>query len=89
MARIHLATYGSFSTERGLKTPLVFLFMLSDGTGSANIIYYEPIVCKSVKRSVMTAEVQALILGFYRAYTIQEKLSDHIGGKLNIAPYVD
>ena len=60
-----------------------------DKHNACNIIHYASNRCKRVCRSVMAAEVHALILGFDYAYLIQNMLHEILGWTMEIEGITD
>lgn len=62
-----LFTDSFFAKAKNLKSQLGLVLALVDNEGKANIIHYGSSRCKRISRSVMKAEIFALIYGFDNA----------------------
>ena len=87
--KLMLFTDASFANADRLKSQLGFVVVLSDETGKANILHYGSTKCKQVARSVMAAELHALLYGFDNSYMAQSMLQDVLGQEICIDAYVD
>lgn len=65
--RLLLFTDASFANANKLKSQLGFFGVLCDKHGRGNIVHYGSTTCKRVARSVMSAELHALVYGFDNA----------------------
>lgn len=63
--------------------------MISDKERHTNLIHYGTYRCKLVTRSMMAAEVNALILGFDQASVMRDLLREFLGRRVDIPAYVD
>ena len=88
-ARINLFTDAAFANGENLTSQIGFLVILSDGSNAANILHYGSSKCKRVTRSVLAAELMALVHGFDQAFVIQHTLHEILGRNLPIDAYVD
>lgn len=86
---IKLVTGPSFPTVKGLRSQLGYIIMVADDEANANIVHYGLRRWKRIKRSVMATEVHAMIRRFDQPYTILNQLSEIIGRKVDIHPFVD
>lgn len=59
-----LVTDASFDNSGDFKNPLGFDILMKDITGVSNIVHYASTRCRRVTRSILEAEVHALVLGF-------------------------
>jgi hypothetical protein len=70
--RVVLHTNASFANADGMKSQLGFVIMLVDGKNNANIVHYASRRCTRVTRSVLAAELYALVLGFDHSVLVRE-----------------
>ena len=87
--RLVLFTYASFANAKGLKSQIGFVLVLADDSGDANIIHYGSSRCKRVTRSVMAAEIHALVYGFDNAYVARDMLEELLAKQVHIDSYVE
>ena len=87
--KIVVLTDASFANAEGLKSQLGYLILLVDDTGRCNVLHYGSNRCRRIARSVMAAEIQALILGFDYAYLIKDQLDEILGRDVKIEAVVD
>lgn len=83
-ARLVLLTDASFASAEGIKSQLVYLPLLIDASGTANVIYFGSNMCQRIARSVMEAEVQALVLGFDYAFYVKDHVDALLGRRLDL-----
>ena len=87
--RLVLMTDASFANAQGMKRQLGYLIMLVDDEGNCNIVHYGSNRCKRVARSVMAAEIQALVLGFDYAYVVKDLIEEILGRTIMLDAMVD
>ena len=87
--RLALFTDASFANTERLKSQIAFVLILVDGYCTANILHYGSAACNRVTRSVMAAELLALVHGFDIAYVLQQMLQDILGKSIPIDGYLD
>lgn len=87
--RLVLMTDASFANAQGMKSQLGYLIMLVDDEGNCNIVHYGSNRCKRVARSVMAAEIQALVLGFDYAYVVKDLIEEILGRTIMLDAMVD
>lgn len=63
--KVIIATDASFANARGNEIQLRYIDQILDEEGTSNIFHYGSNSFKFIEMSVMAAEVQALVLGFY------------------------
>jgi hypothetical protein len=68
-------TDASFANAEVYKSQLVFVICLADARPNADIAHFGSQKCKRVTRSVMAAELHALIVGFDNAIIIRRMIS--------------
>lgn len=88
-ARIVLMTDASFANAKGFRTQLGYLILLADDEGRCNIIHYGSNRCKRIARSVMAAEIQALVLGFDFAFVIRDMVEELTRRSVPIEAIID
>lgn len=71
-----LFTDASFGNTDNYKSELGFVLQLVDKSNTANIIHYGSMRCNRVTRSVLAAELYALIYGFANAFIVQSALEE-------------
>jgi len=87
--RLTLFTDASFANTDRLKSQLGFVLSLTDSNNRSNIVHYGSSSCKRVTRSVMAAELHALIYGFDNAYLVRDILEEVLQQKIEIDGYLD
>jgi len=87
-AKLSLFTDASFANTDKHRSQMGFVLVIGDDEKS-NIIHYGSSSCKRVTRSVMAAELHALIYGFDSAYLARDILQELLGLRLDIDAYVD
>lgn len=87
--RIVLFTDASFGNKRDLSSQMGFLIVIVDRADNANILHYGSQKCRRVTRSVMAAEVLALVHGFDNDYVVKHTLCELLGKELPIDVFVD
>lgn len=87
--RLMLFTDASFANANKLKSQIGFILVLADASNNANIIHYGSMCCKRVTRSVMAAELLALVHGFDNAYLAQHILQEILDQDIPIDGFVD
>eukprot|EP00171_Calliarthron_tuberculosum_P004960 IDg4960t1 len=79
----------SFASNRDYSSQLGFLIALVDSNGFANIIHYASVKSKRVTRSVLAAELYAMVHGYDSAATLQLSLSAIFRRRLAVRIYTD
>ncbi len=87
--RLVLFTDASFANSDNLKSQIGFVLALADASGNANIIHYGSSRYKRVTRSVLAAEVHALVYGFDNAFVARDILKEILGRDIPIDGIVD
>lgn len=72
-----------------MKTQLGYTLFMVDDSGRCNIVHYGRNRCQRFSRSVMDAEVQALVLGFDYSYVVKDLIEELMGRKLRLEALVD
>ena len=88
-AKLVLVSDASFANASGLKSQLGYLILRVDKYKNCNILHYAYNRCKRVCRSVMAAEVHAMVLGFDYVYIIRDLIYEITGRKLDIEAITD
>ena len=88
-ARIVLATDASFANTADLKSQLGYFIMLVDDKQRCNVLHYGSNKCQRIARSVMAAEIQALMLGFDYAFYVRDLLEEILGRSFKIEAMID
>lgn len=91
MASLSLGLYtdASFANAVGLKSQIGFAIVVLDNSGKANLLHYGSTKCQRIARSVMAAEIFALVHGFDQAYVVQSMMNDITGSLIPIDAYID
>lgn len=87
--RIVLFTDASFGNTQDLSSQIGFVVTLVDGDNNANIIHYGSKKCRRVTRSVMAAEILALVIGFDQAYIVKHALGELLDIDIPIDAFID
>ncbi len=87
--RLALFTDSSFANGSNFKSQLGFIILLVDKFNNCNILHYGSNRCKRVTRSVMAAEIHALIYGFDSAYITKSMMEEILNREIDIEAYVD
>lgn len=87
--RLVLLSDASFGNAAGLKSQLGYLIMMVDSDDNCNIVHYGSNRCKRVARSVMAAEIQALVLGFDYAFVVKDLIEEILGHHISLDALID
>lgn len=87
--KLVLITDASFSNARKLKSQLRYVVLMMDGSENANIIHYGSSRGKRVARSILSAEIHALVLGYDQAYVVRDLVEELLGKEVSLEAYVD
>lgn len=88
-AHLILFTDSSFGNSDGLSSQAGFLIILADGQGKANIIHYGSKKCRRITRSVMAAEILALVNGYDEAFIVKHTMEEILKRKIHLDVYID
>lgn len=88
-SRIVLVTHASFGNAKDMKSQLEYLVLMVYGMNNRNILHYASNRCRRLARSVMAAELFALILGFDNAYVIRYLVEEQTGIRMAIDKLID
>ena len=88
-ARLVLMTDASFANASGMKSQLGYILLMADDKGDCNVLHYASNRCKRVARSVMAAELFALVIGFDYAYLVRDLILELTGIEMMIEALVD
>lgn len=88
-ARIVLVTDASFANTKDIKSQLGYLVLMVDDAGRCNVLHYEKNRSKRIARSVMVAELFALVLGFDNADMVRSLIEELTGIRMAIDAIID
>lgn len=88
-ARIVVIKDASFGNSKGLQRKLGFLVLLCYKNGKENILNYGSSRCNRVKRSVIAAEIQALVMDLDYAFVIRDIVGEILSKRIALEAYVD
>lgn len=88
---VRLAVFADagFATNKDKTSQLGYVITLMDGNSNANIIHYGSCKAKRVARSVLSAELLAIILSFDIASTIRIAVNDIFGKQVPMQLFTD
>jgi hypothetical protein len=87
--RVVVLNDASFENSEAYKSQLGFFICLADAGLNANIVHFGSQKCKRITRSVMAAELHALIVGFDNAIIIRQMISEILRREIPIDVYID
>ena len=87
--RLLLFTDASFASAPEFRSQMGYVLVLADKNNCANILTWGSSVCKRVTRSVMAAELFALIYGFDHSFTVRDALHQTTGQLIPIYAFGD
>jgi hypothetical protein len=87
--RIFLFTDASFGNAENLSSQLGFVIVLADDSGNANVVHFGSQKSRRVTRSVLAAEILALVYGWDNAFVVAHTLSEIFGRSIPVHAYVD
>jgi hypothetical protein len=87
--RVDVFTDASFECSEAYKSQLGFLICLADAGLNANIVHFGSQKCKRITRSVMAAELHALIVCFDNEIIIRQMISEILRREIPIDVYID
>jgi len=87
--RVVLFTDASFGNTSDLSSQTGFVIALVDGNDNANIIHYGSKKCRRVTRSVMAAEILALVTGFDHAFIVKHAILELLDISVPIDAFID
>ena len=87
--KLVLMTDASFANAEGMRSQLGYLVLMVDDDDNCNIVHYGSNRCKRVARSVMAAEIQALVLGFDFAFIVKDLIEEILGREVKLEALVD
>ena len=88
-ARLVLMTDASFANAEGMKSQLGYVIAMVDDKGRCNIIHYGSNKCRRIARSVMAAEVMALVLGYDVAFVVKDLVEEILGREIKLEVMID
>ncbi len=86
--KLVLFTDSSFGNGKGFSSQAGFLIVLMDGNGSANVLHYGSRKCRRVTRSVMAAEILALVNGFDNAFVVKHILGELLDRSIPLDAFI-
>lgn len=87
--RLVLLTDSSFANAQGLKSQLGYIIAMVDEKDNCNIVHYGSNRCNRVARSVLAAEIQALVLGFDSAFLVKDLVEELLGRTIKLEALID
>lgn len=87
--RIVLLTNVSFQKASGMKRELGSLILKVDKNAQCKILHYGRNKCQLVARSVMAAEIHALVIGFDLAFFVKDLFEKILGVKMRIEAMIN
>lgn len=87
--RVVVVTDAAFANAEGFRSQLGFVILLVDKYNCANIVHYGSLRSPRVTRSVMAAELIALVVGFDHAFWVRKMVSEILGRRAEIMAAVD
>lgn len=87
--RVIVFADASFASNEDLTSQLGFVIGLADKHGNANIVHYSSFKSKRVTRSVLAAELFAVVHAFDYASTLRNSVSDMLGRQIAMTVYTD
>ena len=88
-AHLVLMTDASFANAEGKKSQLGYVIAMVDDKGRCNILHYGSNKCKRIARSVMAAEVIALVLGYDVAFVVKDLVEEILGREVKLEVMID
>ena len=87
--RIVLLSDAAFANAEKCNSQTGFVILLVDKHDTASIVHYGSSKCTRVARSVMAAELLALVFGFDHAFVVQYLVKELLGRLIPIDIYID
>lgn len=87
--RLMVFTDSSFANLPDVKSQIGFVVVATDDSDNYNILHYGSSRCRRVARSVMAAELLALVYGFDQAFLVKKCLSDILGRNISMDAFID
>lgn len=79
-----MLTEDRFAHAQGMKRQLGYLIFMVDGKNNCNAVHYGSNKLKDIARSVMEAEIQALVLGFDLQILVKDLIEEKHGQKIKL-----
>lgn len=79
----------SYANAAEMKSQFGFFILMIDGLGKQNNVHYGSSRCRQVTRSVMAAEVHALVHAFDHRFIIRKTLEELMGRRIEIEAFVN
>lgn len=89
MMRLVVLSNASFASAHDLTSQSGFVILMADESDCSNIVYYASSRCCCVSRSVMAAEVHALVHAVDMGMVAREALSELLHQHVEMEAYVD
>ena len=88
---VHVCTFidASFARNPDYSSQLGYIICLADASGACNIVHYASKKCKRVTRSVLAAELYAMVLGYDYSYVIHKCLCHILARKVSLKLLTD
>lgn len=87
--RLMVFTDSSFANLHDLRSQIGFVVLATNDSGSANILHFGSTRCKRIARSVMAAELLALVHGFDHAFLVKHCMSEILGREIPLDAFID
>lgn len=87
--RVSVFVDAGFASNNDCSSQIGFVMVLMDSFGSANIIHYGSLKCKRIVRSVLAAELLAMMHGFDISSTIRLAVNCIMDRKVSLELYTD
>lgn len=81
-------TDSSFGNAANLASQAGFIIVLADQDNHANVLHFGSKNCRRVTRSVMVAELLALVNGYDEAYYVRHAVCEMLGSEQPLDVYV-
>lgn len=88
-SKVVLFSDAEFDSTANLKNQLGLVLAVIDGNGKGHTIHYAASRCSRVARSVMEAEVQALVQLLDQVFIIPQLITDICGVRVDLLPWTD
>ena len=91
MQSLHIAVFTDtrFANNEDNASQLGYIICMMDNTGAANLLLYGSQKCKRVTRSVLAAELYAMILGFDNGFLLRKLLCEMISPDIPLKIFTD
>ncbi len=79
----------SFTNNKDLSSQIGFIIMLADRNNQANVIHWSSIKCKRITRSVLAAELYAMVHSFNKGIVIKTTIKKILSRSIPLTVYTD